>query len=773
MKDVFIKYNPYAVETEVFIDGERVKDNSSLNLKKSTRLQEYVDNIPNYLRTEYADSNFKVTFRGTKADFEDLQTAFEDNMDVEATLSLEEMCSVDDAEQIVDDVFKDIQNSSYNEFKTDEIINAFKAAKSQEFYVNVVATMSSGKSTLINALLGKELMPTANQATTAVIVEIENDDKATDFSAIVYDKENKQIAESNPVELEDMIEFNKDSNVRKIHLTGNIPFINNNKIKLVLVDTPGTNNSQDKTHKEITYGMLNNTEHSIVLYVINATQPRTDDDDLLLNFVCDKMKEKGRQSKDRFIFVVNKCDQLKPKNDGKIDDFFKTQVSDYLKEHNIIGANMFPASAATALELRCGITPEDSDDALGMFSKKVKKYPDQFNFNSYTQFSHLPKSAQNKIAEMLKTADETKKLEIYSGITAIEQAIALYIDKYARAIKINDLIQSFEGNIKASEHISKLEKAILSDNDVAEQAKKDIDKIQKKIEDGELAKNASDTIDKQDFLKPFKEKMQKMTGDVKAKLTKFITDSPEKVDRKDADNTLAPIKNEIKQLIATLYSDCGRICEDTLKDEIEKLISDYKEHLLKFGEDTKVGGMQFDFSVFANFNTTNTFVIFDKYVKKEQKKDGKTIVGKILGGIGGAIAGFFVGGPFGAVIGGVSGTGAGSFLDKDKYTIKETVELRSLVKDQIEPLQENILTAVKDIISQVEKQVGAIKEGLKKEFEVINTKILNEMKSLKNMESNCKNKLEAIKQNKAKIDWIEFIQERITSISEKIWTQNS
>ena len=770
MKNVFIKYNPYTVETEVLIDGEKVKENSSLNLEKGTRLQECVDDIPNMLFEECADRNFNVTFRGTKADFEDLQTAFEENKDVEATLSLEEMCSVDDAELIVDDVFKDIQNSSYDEFKTDEIINAFEAAKSQKFFVNVVATMSSGKSTLINALLGKELMPTANQATTAVIVEIENDDKATDFSAIVYDKENKQIAESNPVELEDMIEFNKDSNVRKIHLTGNIPFINNSKIKLVLVDTPGPNNSHDKTHQEITYGMLNNTEHSIVLYVMNATQLRTNDDDLLLNFVCDKMKEKGRQSKDRFIFVVNKCDALNPKKDGNIDDFFKTQVSDYLKKHKIVDANVFPVSAATVLELRLD---DESPEFAGNFRYKLEKYPDQFNFNSYTQFSHLPKRAQNNIAEMLKTADETKKLEIYSGITAIEQAIALYIDKYARAIKINDLIQSFKGNINASEHISKLEKAILSDKDVAEQAKKDIPEIQKKIKDGEIAKKVSDTIDKRDFLKPFKEKMQKMTGDVKAKLTKFITDSPEKVDRKDADNTLAPIKNEIKQLIATLYSDCGRICEDTLKDEIEKLISDYKEHLLKFGEDTKVGGMQFDFSVFANFNTTNTFVIFDKYVQKDKIKVDQEVKGKIGGSIGGALLGFLFGGPLGALIGAGVGFGAGCGIDDPIYTTKETVLLRSLVKDQIEPLQENILTAVKDIICQVEKQVGAIKEGLKKEFEVINTKILNEMESLKNMESNCKNKLEAIKQNKDKIEWIESIQERITSISEKIWTRNS
>ena len=138
MKDVFIKYNPYAVETEVVIDGERVKENSSLNLAKGTRLQECVDEIPKMLFEECSDRNFKVTFRGTKADFEDLQSAFEDYTDIEATLSLEEMYSVDDAEQIVDDVFKDIRNSKYDEFKTKEINSAL--AQIAVFIENVGST---------------------------------------------------------------------------------------------------------------------------------------------------------------------------------------------------------------------------------------------------------------------------------------------------------------------------------------------------------------------------------------------------------------------------------------------------------------------------------------------------------------------------------------------------------------------------------------------------------------------------------------------------------
>ena len=44
------------------------------------------------------------------------------------------------------------------------------------FEVVVVATMSAGKSTVINALIGKELLHSANEATTATITRIHDND---------------------------------------------------------------------------------------------------------------------------------------------------------------------------------------------------------------------------------------------------------------------------------------------------------------------------------------------------------------------------------------------------------------------------------------------------------------------------------------------------------------------------------------------------------------------------------------------------------------------
>lgn len=79
----------------------------------------------------------------------------------------------------------------------------------------------------------------------------------------------------------------------------------------MLVDTPGPNNSRDPEHKAATYRMLSESSKPLVLYIMNATQLAVNDDYNLLSHVAESMKVGGKQSRDRFIFVVNKLDDFK------------------------------------------------------------------------------------------------------------------------------------------------------------------------------------------------------------------------------------------------------------------------------------------------------------------------------------------------------------------------------------------------------------------------------------------------------------------------------
>ena len=71
MREIFIRYNPYKVETEVKIDGKKVKANSALNVDDK-RLQEWIEDLPKILVDECNTKSFKIVFHGTILDYEDL-----------------------------------------------------------------------------------------------------------------------------------------------------------------------------------------------------------------------------------------------------------------------------------------------------------------------------------------------------------------------------------------------------------------------------------------------------------------------------------------------------------------------------------------------------------------------------------------------------------------------------------------------------------------------------------------------------------------------------
>ena len=60
---------------------------------------------------------------------------------------------------------------------------------------------------------------------------------------------------------------------------------------------------------------------------MNATQIAIKDDEQLLRSIANEMKTDGKQSRDRFIFVVNKCDAL---DEEKVMFGFSKDVSPVL-----------------------------------------------------------------------------------------------------------------------------------------------------------------------------------------------------------------------------------------------------------------------------------------------------------------------------------------------------------------------------------------------------------------------------------------------------------
>ena len=77
MAQITVKYNPYRLVTEIFINGRSVENDSNLfRVTKGKRLQEWCTDFPKMLRDEINSCDMDIEFVGTELDWDDFEDAF-------------------------------------------------------------------------------------------------------------------------------------------------------------------------------------------------------------------------------------------------------------------------------------------------------------------------------------------------------------------------------------------------------------------------------------------------------------------------------------------------------------------------------------------------------------------------------------------------------------------------------------------------------------------------------------------------------------------------
>lgn len=200
-----IEYNPYMVSCLFKKNDKVLTANSKIGAKSNERLQILLGESVNWkgLPAEIAsacdDDEVTIHFKGRRIDFDDLQYTI-DLYDGPVSFQLVFEESKNDADVIseLDGIFDDIRQKNIPEFnaKNEEgkdIYTAYEEVKNGIFEVSVIATMSSGKSTLINSLLHTELLPSENKACTATICRILDNDDMDTYEAECYGSDNSTV----------------------------------------------------------------------------------------------------------------------------------------------------------------------------------------------------------------------------------------------------------------------------------------------------------------------------------------------------------------------------------------------------------------------------------------------------------------------------------------------------------------------------------------------------------------------------------------------------
>ena len=77
MAQIYVKYNPYRMETLLDVNGKKVATDSILyKVVKGKRLQEWVGEFPRMLVEELNTVDFDIQFYGMSLDWDDFEDAF-------------------------------------------------------------------------------------------------------------------------------------------------------------------------------------------------------------------------------------------------------------------------------------------------------------------------------------------------------------------------------------------------------------------------------------------------------------------------------------------------------------------------------------------------------------------------------------------------------------------------------------------------------------------------------------------------------------------------
>lgn len=783
MKKVYIKYNPYKVETEVMLEGKELK---SLDLTYK-RLQEWIEDFPRILFEECntLEEEFEITFKGTSLDYEDVEFVVENARregietengkvfpeNVRIHVIHEAVQELGDKEKVIKEIFYDIQNGPFQELNDKSLKHSFEMALSEKFPVNVIATMSAGKSTLINALLRKKLMPAKQEACTAIVTEITDKDKDI-FEAKIFDKNNNLINSNPNLKLEDMERFNSDSSVSRIEINGDIPFVSSNDTSLVLVDTPGPNNSRDVEHQRMTMRNLNETSKTLILYVLNATQLGVNDDSNLLEIVADSMKVGGKQSKDRYIFVVNKLDNFRKGEDSVENSIEK--VKKYLEDKGIKNPNVYPASALTALDIRTilknhrvvGIDIDELDDNVSETIIKVKKMNNNTEFH-LEKYAPVTPSMRNKLDKQIEEAkklssseDKEEKSEgmkrealIHSGIISIEEAIKLYVEKYSKTAKIKNIYETFHSRLESAKSFENVKQEILSNREKQAEITKAIDEIQNKLKDAESGKVFLDKIEKLSS-DEIKNSIRPIIDEAQNEIQNVIFDQEGKeYEKHEIPNLTRNFETLTKNLDNKVQLKLEETVEQKIKSMKNTLIEEYKNKLRALSEEIKIANIEIeplDF-ISGDLESMNEDLIFKSIAKEKSVATGKTRQVKNP-----EKSGFF----------GWFKFWEPDYIDEEIYKEMEYVKGKEFAERYFSNPIVHFMNIGDEADKKIEINIDRIKKNFKEQSSELDNKVEEKLKELKGFASENDNLENKINENNYKLTWLENIQNRVNGILE-------
>lgn len=288
------------------------------------------------------------------------------------------------------------------------------------FPMLVMATMSSGKSTLINALFGKQLLPSKNEACTSKMFSILDVDDIPESKIYITDKNGNTTLSTTGSDI-DLQRINDDDSVSDVFICDDIKGVLNSERSLLVIDTPGPNNSRDNSHQQKMNDILHMVEGGLVLYVLNATQIGINDDRDLLRLLKGYLE---KHDKLKVLFVINKADMIDEETESLeqlVSDVYK-----YLEDNGFINPSIIPVSALAALLFKQVINGDELTRKEKVAFKGCYELfsPKEYDMASFAILKDYPNRFEkvDVSSETIRIGDLYRAID-NTGITLLENTI--------------------------------------------------------------------------------------------------------------------------------------------------------------------------------------------------------------------------------------------------------------------------------------------------------------------------------------------------------------
>ncbi len=595
MNQIYIEHNPFIVESRFLINGAEPAEGCKLSSYKEARLQIWVESLFAELSLLLnGDKKFNVEFRGVESDYMDLLDAAEVARAQGMTLNItwlpvkETRERLTEIQTLMNYAHENPQFRDYIE-NNDRVKVDFDEAFNHDFNLYVIATMSSGKSTLINAMLGKVVLHAANEATTATIAQI-TDDKTLGESFVA-----RRISTDSRVPVDErtvsadikslMKEWNDMADTQQIELRGNIIGMQaRDNVRLVLTDTPGPNSSSNPEHERVTMSFIQDSRRNpLILYVINATQIGINDDKKLLGLMAQTMARGGKQSKDRFIFAVNKMDEFDPENGEDIGAALG-RVKTYLQENGIPNPQVYPISARFTRMLRAR-----QDDLTTKERNELNTLTELF-----LEEDSMDLPAYMPLTSRVRRALDARGLPraLYrSGLPAVEVMIDEYIDKYTFPNRLKRAYDALTHAIELGMREAELTEQLEQDERALAHINEQIQLLEKRRKAGAETEAYKERLRRKG--KGMPEHIAKTFISQQAKVAATLKAVGEEMGNRQEESPalakqyLDSAERNARFLFKELINDCENAFEESQKFIKDDLQNEYHQYIASLFEDTR------------------------------------------------------------------------------------------------------------------------------------------------------------------------------------------